>query len=851
MVRKNYSKVIKLVLFLLLTSQVMAQEKKEFIGLNVDYKNYLSKHDIVFQTPNYEGFEGLTIGNGDIGGMVWCTKSGIEIQINKSDLYDKPNKESHTTLRAAAKLKLDFGIPNTEWLYLNDFEARMSMYNATSSFKSTTPFSDTNIKTWVDANSNAWVIDCKLKTMGELQSGTSMTVALERWGSRAFGGWYGGYNKDASLGLGKSKVNTQNGDIYITEHLGGLDFVVACRVVGINSSPKIKNSKLAVIETGTSNDINAKIIVSVVTSNESENLLEDAIKILDSKEKETIEKAKVAHDAWWQSFWERSFVSIPNDYIENIYYYRRYLTASASRANFPIVFNGGLWTWNHDLRQWVTPHHWNTQQQYWGVAVQNDCDLMLPYINTYFRTMPLAEAYAKERGVENALLWSEAHDFFGNMPYKYRDDMINHFTAASQIAGIFWEYYQFTGDKKFLEEKCYPFIKKAAQFYVGYLKWDDKKQEYYSFPTMPYEHSQNQLKNSSSDRYMIEALLDWCVESANMLKVDKSKVKEWKNILNHLWSPPVLDIPDRGKVFGTAFTKEGNPYPSLENYGVGSYHFDAHTTQVFPANILGLDDKDTEYFKIAENVSIRQPASKNAITPGSIVSARLGLGEFALEKMTNSIRRMQHFPQGLFYNIDHWYQLSKYADSISTAEVTTQRDYLYDKRTHYSKETAGSSGLPAAPFVQPGMEALSIVSTTVSEMLIQSHEGKIRVFPAIPENWEGAFILRSRGAFIVSSEINKSKEVSFVGIESLKGNQFKLQNPWNSPSLEILNLKTSENEKYKLSKDGVISFETNKNGKYIITKKGIPFSKEKTFTGKQNNGPKYFGEAILGSKRDF
>ena len=356
--------------------------------------------------------------------------------------------------------------------------------------------------------------------MGELQSGTSMTVELERWGSRSFGGWYGGYSKDASAGLGKSKVNTKNGDIYFTEHFDGLDFVVACRVIGIKSSPEIKNSKLAVIETSRSNDINARIIVSVVTSNESNNLLEDAIEILDKKEKETIKKAKAAHDAWWKNFWERSFVSIPDDYIENIYYYRRYLTASASRGKFPIVFNGSLWTWNHDLRQWVTPHHWNTQQQYWGVAVQNDCDLMLPYINTYFSLMPYAEAYAKERGVENALLWSEAHDFLGNMVYKYRGDMVNNFTPASQIAAVFWEYYQFTDDKEFLENKCYPFMKKAAQFYVGYLKWDEERQEYYSFPTQPYEHaSNNQLKNSSSDRYMIEALLSWCVESAEILKV--------------------------------------------------------------------------------------------------------------------------------------------------------------------------------------------------------------------------------------------------------------------------------------------------------------------------------------------
>jgi hypothetical protein len=97
-------------------------------------------------------------------------------------------------------------------------------------------------------------------------------------------------------------------------------------------------------------------------------------------------------------------VHLENDYIENIYYLRRYLMGSSSRGKFPVVFNGGLWNWNHDVRNWVTQHHWNTQQQYWGLCAQNDCELMLPYLNTYFRLMPKAEEHAKKRGAENAIL---------------------------------------------------------------------------------------------------------------------------------------------------------------------------------------------------------------------------------------------------------------------------------------------------------------------------------------------------------------------------------------------------------------------------------------------------------------
>ena len=91
-------------------------------------------------------------------------------------------------------------------------------------------------------------------------------------------------------------------------------------------------------------------------------------------------------------------------------------------------------------------------------------------------------------------------------------------------------------------------------------------------------------------------------------------------------------------------------------------------------------------------------------------------------------------------------------------------------------------------------------------------------------NWEGAFVLRARGAFIVSSAITNNKEIPFVGIESLNGNQCKLQNPWNDTAIDIVNLDTNKKVKYKLSEDDVISFYTNPDGKYMMTNRGSNIS---------------------------
>ena len=51
--------------------------------------DYLSKHDIVYFSPTQLEAEGFPMGNGDIGGMVWNHDNGIELQINKNDLWTR------------------------------------------------------------------------------------------------------------------------------------------------------------------------------------------------------------------------------------------------------------------------------------------------------------------------------------------------------------------------------------------------------------------------------------------------------------------------------------------------------------------------------------------------------------------------------------------------------------------------------------------------------------------------------------------------------------------------------------------------------------------------------------------
>jgi len=836
---------IVLLLFMIMIAEIGIGQNPLF---RVD-SSYLSKHDIVYKTPAYEGFEGFPLGNGDMGGMVWNCNNGVEVQLNKNDLFDKPGKESLATLRGGARLNIDLGAPGYEWTYLDDFDGRLSLKNAEVTLYAKTPFKESLISSWVAPDKNVWCFQIKTKDFGQLKEGTKIRVSLERWGSRAFPGWYGHFSKDTKSGLGNTHSKINGKDIVLEEELNGLRFSVACRIIGEQSIAEIRSANKIELESSQSDSKHdITLIVSIVTSNESKNTTDSAIQLLNNFENKTVKTEKENHQQWWNNFWSQSFVHLENDYIENIYYLRRYLMGSSSRGRFPVVFNGGLWTWNHDVRNWVTPHHWNTQQQYWGLCSENDCPLMLPYLNTYFGLMPKAEEHAKLRGAKDAILWSEPHDFFGSMTFWNRGDMLNDFTPASQIAGFFWEYYQFTCDTNFLSQKAYPFMKKAAEFYVQKLQWDSVKHEYFIYPSQPYESPRsNNLKNPVTDRNMILSNFSNCIKAAQILHSDKGKIKQWQQIIDHIWPLPYRIVPGIGEVIEQAYYPDGSLFPKMEDRGAWLSHMSAGTSSVFPANLLGIDQKNTrEYDAVASMIHHRSPAV-NAISPEPIVAARLGLGNEVLKMMQNGIRRLQHFPQGLFYNIDHWYNLSLYMDSVKKPDITTQRDYLYDERAHYT------NGLPAKPFIQCGLEPLSLYGATVNEMLLQSNEGKIRIFPAIPDNWATGFTLLARGAFMVSSEKQKDGFLPGIYIESLKGNICRVINPWLDSEVTVWSLGEKEKQvSHKIQEKSLIVFHTQPGQRYLILQKGMePTLKRTIYQSILNNSPKSFFEAMLGKNRNF
>ncbi len=93
------------------------------------------------------------------------------------------------------------------------------------------------------------------------------------------------------------------------------------------------------------------------------------------------------------------------------------------------------------------------------------------------------------------------------------------------------------------------------------------------------------------------------------------------------------------------------------------------------------------------------------------------------------------------------------------------------------------------------------------ENLLQSHTGVIRVFPAVPPDFQGGFEkLGAQGAFVVAAKRAKEGVRTFT-ITSLAGNDCTVANPWKEVAPAVIDLETGKQIAVS-RKAGILEFKT-------------------------------------------
>jgi alpha-L-fucosidase 2 len=480
------------------------------------------------------------------------------------------------------------------------------------------------------------------------------------------------------------------------------------------------------------------VVASIVTSEESQDPLQEVQRRVAGLSLDRIDSLRQQHREWWRAFWSKSFIDIGDPLIERFYYGSHYLMASCSRnPKFPPSLFGN-WT-TADGPSWQADYHlnYNHQAPWWGVFSSNHPELADPYDTPILDYLPIAQANAKRylksrgvyydvgvgpKGLETAFM-PEGHSIPGEGNRMFLGQKSNAAFSAMNMLMRFSHTYDLD-----YARKVYPFLSETALFWEDYLQ--EEKGRYVIMKDASGEVGDGGSdKNNCLSLGLVRALFQGLLEMSEELGTDAERRGKWRDILNRLSDFPTVTVDGvrrvRGADAGPASHRIG---PQRDNTRI------EFMGMVWPSRVLGLGSDPAMLQVLRDDV-------KGWPLPEWI-------GHFNGFSMTfPGAVRVGHDPEDILNKLRKQLTVSTFPNLM----------------------VFGGGG---------GIENCSGVPATINEMLLQSHEGVMRLFPVWPKQRAARFgRLRTHGAFLVSSEFQDGTVRSLV-IESERGRECILQNPW-------------------------------------------------------------------------
>jgi alpha-L-fucosidase 2 len=445
------------------------------------------------------------------------------------------------------------------------------------------------------------------------------------------------------------------------------------------------------------------------------------------------------HSMWWQNFWASSSISIPDSILEKQWYLEMYKFGSAARKDIPPISLQAVWTAdNGKLPPWKGDFHndLNTQLSYWPAYSSNHIDLEEGFINWLFNNRETFKKYTKEYFGKNGLNVPGVTTLTGEpmggwIQYSFGP------TVSAWLAQHFYLHWRYTMDRDFLSNKAYPWISEVARFLDEIsVKGKNKKRK------LPISSSPEIFDNSAKAWFpdisnFDLSLIRWTFEKAAELAKELSlpeESKKWKQILSE-WPEYTIDN-NSGLMFAP-----GVPYNQSHR------HF-SHLMAFHPLGLIDYSKGDTDRQIIDKTLL-------NLVTIGS-----------------------DWWCGYSFSWLGNLYARALNGEKAAEALKTFATCFCLPNSFHVNGDQtkSGKSKFTYRPFTLEGNFAFA---AGIQEMLIQSHTGVVRIFPAIPESWQNTSFknLRTEGAFLVSAE-KKNGAVASVNIFSEKGGLFLLKNPF-------------------------------------------------------------------------
>jgi alpha-L-fucosidase 2 len=464
------------------------------------------------------------------------------------------------------------------------------------------------------------------------------------------------------------------------------------------------------------------LVVAIESNDNSSSYQSAADALVGNIAQSDVNNLLTSHESWWQSYWSQSYVEIPDKSIEKSWYGSLYLLGCVSRSG---DYAPGLWgNWITGAMNWNGDYHtnYNYETPFYAALSTNHIAQMATYAQPVLQYMSAGEALATANGFQGVLYP------VGIGPNGMTTDssLHNQKSNAVFLASDMVMEYEYTHDPTYAAT-VYPYLKEVGLFWQNYLTLDSSG-TYNIDNDAPQEDDAYPQTNSAMSLALVHLLFQGLIDVSTALNEDSSTRTTWQNINAHLAAQPTMT--EAGQTIfsetsvGAGFVNDGN---------------DIDIQSVFPGNQVGLDSSSTLLQEAQNTVGQLTAAWDGGNAPGTFYAAAARVG---------------YNPATILSNLDN--------------EATSQS---------YNNMAIHHNG--------GGIENIDVTPSGLDEMLLQSFQSDVKVFPDWPSGTNAKFgDLLAYGDFLISSS-KANNAVQYMRAVSQSGGNFVFTNPWPGQSVEV------------------------------------------------------------------
>ncbi len=709
-----------------------------------------AKHGLHYETPATVWDEALPLGNGLLGALVWGDGRPLRISLDRTDLWDlRPVPEFHTEEYSYRTMR--------QWVKEGRLADLHRLYDDPYGHPGPTKIPAGRIELTLGDNPTFEQASLHLATaIATIELKDHSTVQVFVHATEPFGMIQVNASQPVVIKLlappFAAKVTEEAGPGKISAgDLASLRYDAPVESTGDNWTGYLQKGwggfSFAVVVAWQKSMDKWLGVWSIATSNESQYPLLTAQKNCEKTLAAGFANAADTHRKWWQSYWDKSSVSVPNAIIERQWYLEMYKFGAAARPDTPPISLQGPWTAdNMKIPPWKGDYHHdlNTELCYWPAYSSNHLEGALGFANWLWNTKETARAWTKRffdlPGLNVPMTADLNQEQIGGW-HQYTHSA----TTAAWLAHHFYLHWRYSMDRNFLEQRAYPWLKEVSVFLEAVTEKGPDGKRTLPLSSSP-EINDNRLEAwfPSITNYDL-ALIRWAFEKTAELADELGKpgeAKYWRNVLAEM---PDLAVDPKTKKLLVA-----------KDYALPfSHRHFSHLMAIHPLGIIRWE---------------------NGPEDQAIIKA-------SLDDLTD-----KGTAWWCGYSFSWLANLAARARDGEKAEKALEifsRAFCLRNSFHCNGDQSGKgySNFRYRPFTLEGNFA---AAAGLQEMLLQSYSGTIRVFPAIPANWkDGAFAtLRAEGAFLVSAERGDGVTQS-VEIVPEKGGVCRLENPFGKSAYRI------------------------------------------------------------------